>query len=336
MENFDALSHLLASPKKIVITTHQNPDGDAMGSSLAMWQYLKKKGHQVTVVVPTNYPDFLKWLPGDKEVLIFPYQHSKSKQLVDEAEVIFCLDFNALSRINDLGQQMKLNTRAFKVLIDHHLEPENFADASLWKVSASSTAELVYEFIQLNQDAHLIDKDMADCIYTGLLTDTGGFQHPNTTPKVMHIAAEMLDRGIDPSYIYRMVFNSFTELRLRLFGYCITEKLQIVPELRTAIIALDRNELVKFQVRSGDTEGIVNYPLKISTINLSAFVVDRTEMIKLSFRSIGSFDVNTFARKHFNGGGHHNAAGGTSHDSLEQTLKKLETLLPQYKEQLVY
>jgi phosphoesterase RecJ-like protein len=335
MENFEALRNILSTPKKVLITTHQNPDGDAMGSSLGLARYLKKKGHQVTVITPTNYPDFLKWLPGNSEVLIYPYNFSQSKTVAHEAEVIFCLDFNALGRINELGEQVK-HSSAVKVMIDHHQQPEDFAAYQLWDVTASSTAELIYDFIKLMGDPELIDREIADCLYTGLLTDTGGFQHPNTTPKVMRVAAEMLEQGVDSSTIYHTVFNSFTEQRLRLFGYSITEKLKVFPDLHAATISLSREEIQRFNVKSGDTEGIVNYPLKVVGIHLSILIIDRTEMIKLSFRSIGKFDVNTFARKHFNGGGHMNASGGTSTDTLANTIKKLEEILPLYKADLDY
>lgn len=335
MTGIDTLRQLLSTPKKIVITTHQNPDGDAMGSSLGLYQYLIKKGHSVTVITPTGYPEFLKWMKGHQEVVVFTWHVAKCRTLVADAEIIFCLDFNALSRIGDLGDMVAQATAA-KVMIDHHLEPQPFPDYMLSDITASSTCELIHDFILMLGDHHLIDTDMAESLYTGLLTDTGGFQHPNTTAKVMRICSDLMEKNIRASWIYHTVFDNFTESRLRLFGYCINDKMKVLPELKTAIISLNAEELVRFNVKSGDTEGIVNYPLKIAGLNLSVFVVDRTENIKLSFRSIGDFDVNTFARKHFNGGGHRNASGGSSTDTLFTTLKKLEAVLPDYKNDLDY
>lgn len=335
MTHLEELKALISQPRKIVITSHTNPDGDAMGSSLALYNYLVELGHKVSVIVPSNYPDFLKWMPGDKKVYIYPYQVAESQRLIGEAELIFCLDYNALSRIGEVGTYVAANPCP-KVLIDHHLFPDDFARYVLHMVEASSTAELVYEFLEQLGAADKVTADIATCLYVGILTDTGGFQYPNTSARVHRIVAHLMDAGIDHNKIYRDVFNSFTELRLRLFGYSITEKLKIYPEYKAAMISLNKEEIQRFQVRSGDTEGIVNYPLKIQGINFSAFIVDRTEAIKLSFRSVGSFDVNQFSRKYFNGGGHMNAAGGISKDTLEQTIAKFEQVLPEFKEQLLY
>ena len=335
MTELEGLKDLLSTPRKIVITTHQNPDGDAMGSSLALYLYFKKKGHDVTVITPTGYPEFLKWMAGNKEVGVFTWNIPQCKQLVKDADLVFCLDFNALSRIGELGNMVKTSA-ATKVMVDHHLEPEPFAQFTMSDITASSTCELIFDLIQLLGDNELIDNNIAECIYTGLLTDTGGFMHPNTTAKVMRTTAVLYDKGVRGSWIYHTVFDNFTEPRLRLFGYCINDKMKVYPELKTALITLNAEELQRFNVKSGDTEGIVNYPLKITGINLSVFVVDRTETIKLSFRSVGDFDVNTFARKHFNGGGHKNASGGSSNETLFATIKKFEETIPLYKEQLTY
>lgn len=335
MTNIDGLKELLAQPRRIVITSHINPDGDAMGSSLALYNYLQPLGHKVSVIVPSNYPEFLKWMPGDSKVYIYPYQVSESQRLIAEAELIFSLDYNSLNRIGDVGSFVAANPCP-KVLIDHHLFPDDFARFVLHKVEASSTAELVYEFLEQLGAADKVNATIGACLYAGILTDTGGFQYPNTSARVHRIVANLLDVGVDHNKIYQDVFNSFTEDRLRLFGYCITEKLRIYPAYKAALISLTREELQRFHVRSGDTEGIVNYPLKIQGINFAAFVVDRTEVIKLSFRSVGKFDVNQFSRAHFGGGGHINAAGGQSKEPLDAVIAKFEKVLPNYKEQLQY
>ncbi len=335
MTNLTELKGFLSKPRRIVITSHINPDGDAMGSSLALYNYLQPLGHKVSVVVPSNYPDFLKWMPGDQKVYIYPYQPAEAQRLIGEAELIFCLDYNALGRIGEVGTYVAANLCP-KVLIDHHLFPDDFACYVLHKVEASSTAELVYEFLEQLGAAHKVDANIGACLYTGILTDTGGFQYPNTSARVHRIVANLLDAGVDHNKIYRDVFNSFTEDRLRLFGYCITEKLKIYPEYKATLVSLTKEELQRFHVRSGDTEGIVNYPLKIQGINFSALVVDRTEVVKLSFRSVGKFDVNQFSRSHFNGGGHVNAAGGQSKEPLDAVIAKFERVLPDFKEQLMY
>lgn len=335
MTNIEELKGFLAQPRRIIITSHINPDGDAMGSSLGLYNYLQPLGHKVSVVVPSNYPDFLKWMPNDGKVYIYPYQQSEAQRLIAEAELIFCLDYNALGRIGDVGTAVAANPCP-KVLIDHHLFPDDFARYVLHRVDASSTAELVYEFFEQLGVAYKVTADIAACLYTGILTDTGGFQYPNTSSKVHRIVANLLDTGMDHNKIYRDVFNSFTEMRLRLFGYSITEKMKLYPEYKAALISLNKEELQRFQVRSGDTEGLVNYPLKINGINFAAFVADRNEVIKLSFRSVGSFDVNQFSRAHFGGGGHVNAAGGQSKEPLEKVIAKFEEVLPQYKGQLIY
>lgn len=326
---------LFAAGRKVVITTHSNPDGDAMGSSLAMFHYLKKKGCLPVVIVPTDYPQFLAWMPGDSEVIIYPKKTAQAAQLIAEADVIICLDFNALPRTNDMEKLLQ-GARAKKIVIDHHIAPVNFPDFLFSDVKLSSTAEMVYDFITAAGDEALIDRQIATCLYAGIVTDTGGFQFPVTTPKVHRITAALIERGVNNSEVYEKIFHTFTESRLRLFGYCLWEKLKLFRELKTGLIVLNRDELQRFSVTTGDTEGLVNYPLKMEDINFAALIVDRTERIKLSFRSKGSFDVNAFARAHFNGGGHKNAAGGQSHDSLDAVVKKFEDIIPSYRELLNY
>ena len=321
--------------KKIVITTHSNPDGDALGSSLGMLHYLKLKGCSPVVIVPNAYPDFLAWMPGENEIINFQWKSERGARLIAEAELIFSLDYNALSRAGDMEKHLQ-NSKAPKVMIDHHIAPEPFADFPFSNVSASSTSELVYDFIVAAQDEKLISKEIAECLYAGILTDTGGFQFPITSPKVHRITASLIEKGADNSLIYQRIFNTYSESRLRLFGYCLVEKMKLFKDLRTALITLNREELQRFNIKTGDTEGLVNYPLKMDGINFAALIIDRTERIKLSFRSQGSFDVNKFSRAHFNGGGHKNAAGGQSNDTLDAVINKFETVLPQYAAELNY
>ena len=335
MHNITDFKDFISTPRKVVITTHVKPDADALGSSLGLANYLKKKGHSVTVVTPSDYPDFLNWMPGNSEVVIFHKERpAQAAALINAAEIIFCLDFSSLKRINELGGMIEKSS-AKKVLIDHHLEPEQFAEFELWDVSAASTAELVYRLIKQLGDETKIDASIANCLYAGLMTDTGGFRHPNTTKDVFQIAADLVKYGADPSGVSKLIYDTNTLERLRLMGYVLAEKLQVLPQYKTAYITLSAEDLKKYGSQTGDTEGLVNFGLAIKGIKLSVMISDRKENIKLSFRSLGNFSVNDLARKHFDGGGHRNAAGGQTTLTLEQTLKKFLDLLPQYKDELL-
>jgi phosphoesterase RecJ-like protein len=333
MQKLSGLKELLSSPKKILITTHHKPDADALGSSLALKGYLTKKGHQADVVTPSDYPAFLSWMSGNDDVLIFEGNEAKANQMTRDAEVIFCLDFNALSRINQFGESVR-QSKAIKVLIDHHLEPENFADYSFSDTSASATAQLIYDIIVELGDKDLIDVPIGECIYAGIMTDTGSFRHPSTNKQVHLIAAALMDVGINTSRIHQLIFDNNSELRVRFLGFALYEKLTVLPEFHTAYILINGNELSRFESKTGDTEGLVNFALSINGITMAAVIIERPDGIKMSFRSKGDFSVNLFARAHFEGGGHKNAAGGRSPLSLKETEKKLLALLPQYKEEL--
>jgi bifunctional oligoribonuclease and PAP phosphatase NrnA len=335
MTNLESLKEFLSKPRSIVIVTHPHPDGDAMGSSFGLYNYLIQKKHRAWVVLPTSYAEFLNWFPGLKSVLVYPNHKAFIEKSIEGADLIFCLDFNALNRINDIGEMIK-KSKAKKAVIDHHQQPEDFADFLFSEVKASSTSEMVFDFMEMMGDEKLLNPDIAACLYAGIMTDTGSFQFSSTSPKVHRIAAMLLEQGIDFVNIHNRINNSFSENRLRLFGFSITERMKIFPEYKCAVIWLTKEDLQKFQIKIGDTEGLVNYPLKIKGINMAVLIVDRTEQIKLSFRSIGKFDVNQLSRKYFNGGGHINAAGGQSKETLEQVLQKFESILPEYKEQLNY
>lgn len=341
MKDTSELRDLLSAPKKIVITTHHKPDGDAIGSSLGLWHYLRKKGHEVIVITPNDYAPFLQWIPGNEQVLQFEESCKTAEgkleigKLVAEADYIFCLDFNRLYRINELGKLVGKST-AKKVLIDHHLEPDSFADYALTRIPSSSTAELIYDFItEKMQDAELLDQNIATALYVGIMTDTGSFRFNTTTPEVHRVIAHLLEFNINHASVHERIFNSFSENRLKFFGYCFQECMQVFPEYKTVLISVPYEKIVEYNITTGDTEGLVNYALSIAGTVFGALIVDRKEIIKMSFRSVDDFDVNTFANKHFDGGGHKNAAGGKSHASLKSTVTKFIELLPKYKDALL-
>lgn len=334
MQYLEAFKELLNTPKKVVITTHHKPDADALGSSLGLAGFLKKKGHQVTVITPTDYPKFLSWMSGDAEVVVFNEgNESVSEKLIREADMIFCLDFSSLHRINELGEIVR-QSQAKKVLIDHHLEPEDFADFILWSTKAAATAELVHQLIYDLGEGDLLDKEISECLYAGIMTDTGNFKHPNTTKNVFLVCSDLIDRGADTAKVAKFIYDTNSVDRIKFLGYALNEKLKILTEYNTAYFAISSEELKRFNSKTGDTEGLVNYALSIQGIKFAAVIIDRIEAIKMSFRSVGEFSVNEFARKNFEGGGHKNAAGGISRKSLEETVEMFEKLLIENKEKL--
>jgi phosphoesterase RecJ-like protein len=324
------LQELLSPNTPAVILTHRNPDGDALGSTLGLKHYLDKKGIQSTVIVPNAYPSYFDWLPESRGIVVFEKDPTKSKALIEKAELVFCLDFNALSRVEEGLKVLVEASPAYKVLIDHHLQPEDFADFMHHKVEASSTCELVYEFIDLLGDENLIDKAIGTCLYTGIMTDTGSFRFSSTSPQTHRIAARLIELGVDHTVIHNEVLSTYTIDRMRYLGYCISEKLVVKLEYQTAYIWVTQEELNRYNHQQGDSEGIVNYALSIAGVKFAAFFSERGKEIRISFRSSGGMDVNQFARKHFNGGGHAMAAGGTSYAKMAETLSKFEGLLEEY------
>lgn len=330
-----SIKPLLAEPKHIVITTHPKPDGDAMGSSLGLYNFLIQKGHQVRVIAPTDYPTFLQWLPNNPEVIVFTEKPEESKQFVAEADFIFCLDFNSLFRINELGNYVR-EAKGKKIMIDHHLEPEGFDDYRHWSINACATSQLVYDFIvNIMEEKDLINKDVATCLYTGIMTDTGSFRFPTTTAEVHHIVAELIDLGAENSKIHQLVYDNFSENRLRFLGHCLLNKLEVFYEYNAAIIVISQKELNQFGINTGDTEGIVNYALSINGIRLAVLIIERKDLVKLSLRSTGDFPANEICKKYFSGGGHRNAAGGFSAEKLDMVRKKFNVILPEYKTLLI-
>jgi len=325
---------LLTTPRKIIITTHQKPDGDAMGSSLGLYHFLVQFSHTVTVISPTNWADFLEWMPGINVVVDYEANKRKCYQLIEEADILFCLDFNILHRTKHLEQPLT-QAKCTKILIDHHQQPQEEAfDYGISNTGKSSTCEMVYDFIMASGHGDKINLDIATCLYTGVMTDTGSFRFPSTTASVHRMIAHLKDLGLQHTPIHDNIYDNFLENRLRFIGQALLHRMDVLYEYNTALMYIPKSDLVKFDIKTGDTEGLVNYLLTIKGMRLGAIVIDRDEERKWSFRSKGSFDVNTFARTHFEGGGHMNAAGGRSSDSLENTVKTFREIIKQYEKQL--
>jgi len=339
MKDISWVKQLLSSPQKIIITTHQRPDGDAIGSSLGLFHYLQKKSelnninHQVSFISPTDYPEFLKWMPGNDKVIIFERNSEKCKGIIDQSSLIFCLDFNKINRLDELGTMIQ-NSSSPKILIDHHLEADDFAAFAFCNEEATSTCELLYEFILKLEDEALLDVTIATCLYAGILTDTDRFRVASTSSKAHRIVAALLDLGIDHSAIYRELYETFSENRLRFFGFCLREKLEVIKDLRVGIIALEKEEMNRFSIQLGDTEGLVNYPLWIEEVVVAALITPKQKEVKLSLRSKGNFSVEKICREHFNGGGHRNASGGSSQLNVRQTREKLISIFAALKNEL--
>ncbi len=333
MENIAQLKSLLSIPKDIVITSHRNPDGDAIGSSLAMYHYLNEFGHTVRVIFPSEYPDFVAWMSDAEKITIYDIEPERSEELVQKADIIFCLDYNSLDRIDKLGEVIATLKDTHIVMIDHHLFPDIQADFQISEPSASSTCELIYDFIAMMGDRDKINVTIAECIFTGILTDTGSFKY-STSPKLFKIVSHLLELGVDDYKLNDLIFNSLEEKHLRLLGHCLKNRMEIIPEYKTGIIWLNRNDYEQFDIQRGDTEGIVNYLLKLKDIKIAAFITEQPTIVKLSLRSKGDISVQEIAQKHFKGGGHKNASGGSSYSTLKGTINKLKQILPQYKEMI--
>lgn len=333
MQNISEIKELLASPKEVLITTHRNPDGDAIGSSLGLFHYLKKLGHRVRMVAPSEYPDFLAWLPGAGEIIIFDNEAEDAEKAVKEADIVFCLDFNSLDRIDKVGDLIRKRD-CVKIMIDHHLYPDDFAHFTLSDTSASSTSEMIFDFMEALGDKSLIDKTLGEAIFTGILTDTGSFKY-STSPKLFRIVSELLALGVDDYKLQDLIFNSMTEKQLRLLGHCLDNRMEILEDYRTGIITLTKEDYSTFDIQRGDTEGIVNQLLKIKNVQMAAFITEQPTIVKISLRSKGDFSVQQIAQRHFKGGGHKNASGGASFQGLKATVRKFKELLPNYKEQLI-
>lgn len=333
MISFEQLREQLSSPKNIAITTHPKPDADALGSSLALSAYLKKKNHNVRVITPTDYPKFISWMEGNEDVTIYEGHEKECDPILLNADIFFCLDFSTLSRIDNLGEIVKKST-AIKVIIDHHLQPEHFADFEYWNDKKAATCELIFDFIVEMGDKNMIDVPMGECIYAGIMTDTGSFRFEVTSSKIHQIISDLIEIGVNNSKVHRLVYDNNSEMKLRFLGFALSEKLKVLPNFGVAYFAISAEELNRFNSQTGDTEGLVNYALSLEGITLAAIIIERPDGIKMSFRSSNNFSVNDFARTNFAGGGHRNAAGGLSKLSLRETEEKFLALLPQYNEQI--
>ena len=333
MEFPSELRQLLHYPQNVAIFSHRNPDGDAIGSSLAMQHYLEQYGHDVHVLFPSEYPLEFEALSGAEDILIWDIHTEECKQVLDKKNLFIFLDFNSYSRIDKMGDYVK-NLPGKRILIDHHLYPEQMADYEYSEPEASSTCELVYRFITGMGDGQKINPTVGECLYTGIVTDTGSFRHA-TNSTVFRIVADLVDRGVDDTGVQDRIFNSQKEKNLRLLGHCLVNRMEYLPEYRTAFIWLTRKDYEDFEIQRGDTEGIVNYLLSIRDVRLAAFIHNQPTIVKLSLRSKGDIDVQEICRTHFNGGGHKNAAGAFTHDNLKVTIQKFKDLLPKYKAELV-
>ncbi|MEP6701225.1 MAG: DHH family phosphoesterase [Bacteroidota bacterium] len=324
MKPIEDIFPLLSQPRRVVITTHQKPDADAMGSSLALKHFLVQLGHSVTVISPTNWAGWVNWMPGTKEVMDYEMDKKKAEAVLDQAEWLFCLDFNIFHRTKTLTEKLKQMV-CTKILIDHHQEPDEASfDYGISNTAKSSTCEMVYDFIISSGHAGKINEVISECIYAGVVADTGSFRFSSTHAGVHSLVADLKSRGLQHGKVHDKLFDNFLENRLRFTGHVLLHRMEVFYEYNTVLIAIPKNDLLKYQIKTGDTEGLVNFPQTIQGIKLVALVIDRDEERKWSFRSKGEFDCNTFARKYFEGGGHYNAAGGRSSDSLEKTVEQFK------------
>ena len=329
MEELDKLKDIFSTPKNVVVVTHRNPDGDAIGSSLAIRLYLEKGYHTCEVILPSEYPAVFEFLPSIKSVHVLDNDHNEVISILERAEIIFCLDFNSLERVEKMAEAIEAS-RAYKILIDHHLDPEPFADYYLSDPLASSTCELVYKFIKSLGDVGKIDIEMATCLFTGIITDTGSFSY-GTNPDVYQICSELKSIGVDDYAVHDAIFNCWTERQMNILGHALRNRLEILKDLGAGIIYLTKEDYQKYKISRGDTEGLVNYILMIKGINVAAFIRELPGVeVRISLRSKGDISVQELARDHFNGGGHKNASGGSSDLDLKKTVKKFKEVVSQY------
>lgn len=334
IEIINSLKEVLArDKKKIVIIPHENPDGDAIGSAIGLGQVLSNYGHTVHVISSNDYPDFLKWFNSDVPVLVYERRTKECTRIIDESELLVCVDFNEVKRAGKLNDRINQYSKT-KILIDHHPYPSDFCTHTVSETDYSSTAELVFDVLEKIGLGIYLDEASGEALFTGILTDTGAFNH-NTGTNTFKVVSALMELGINTDKIRSEVYSKFSADRMRLLGYCLNEKMQVFPEFRTALISLSQKELEQFNFKPGDTEGFVNYPLSIDNIVFTALFIEKEKLVKASFRSKGDFPANKFSSLHFNGGGHLNAAGGQSELNLEETIIKFTQLLSEFKHQLL-
>jgi len=323
------LKKLLDEKTDVLITTHYNPDGDALGSSLALYHFLLSQGIAAKVLIPNELPSFLQWMPGIEQAIIYTASPDFGNDLIASADLIFCMDYNALNRVKLFTDELRASD-ATRIIIDHHIQPENEFDLIFSVTGVSSTAELLYQIIDEAGFAESITKEMAECFFVGIMTDTGSFSFACNRPETFQIAANLIKTGLDVERVHRMVYDTYSESRMRLLGQCLGTNMKVLPEYATAYIWLTKEDLAKYDYQQGDTEGVVNYALSIQNVAVAALFTERGDRIRVSLRSKGEFSVNEFARDHFNGGGHRNAAGGDILKTMPEALAWFESLLPAY------
>ena len=335
IQTITSIKQLLTEEKRnIVIVPHEHADGDAIGSAIGFAEVLSGFGHQVQIISPSDYPDFIKWFSSKIEITVINNKIKRAKAILDQSEILICVDFNEASRAGKL-EKMILEYSNPKILIDHHPYPTDFCDFTVSETHYSSTAELLYDVVNATGLQNYLNKESAEALYTGILTDTGSFNHNTSDPNTFKVVSDLMKFGIDTKKIQSEVYHNFSISRMKFLGYCLHQKMVVFPELRTAMISISKKEQEEFKFKTGDTEGFVNYPLSINNIVFSAIFIEKDDIVKASFRSKGDFPVNHFSRDHFGGGGHINAAGGDTKLSLEETIKKFTQLLPDYKRQLL-
>jgi phosphoesterase RecJ-like protein len=328
MEDIQQIRDLLAYPKDIIIFSHRNPDGDAMGSSIGVKLYLEKMGHKVDIIFPSEFPSVLTFLPRTDDIVIYDFEKERSVELIKRCQLMFFLDFSSLDRIDALGEHV-ISKNVPKIHIDHHLDPEPFADFVISDVSASSTSELVYRFFRLYDNCIYLDKNSAECLLAGIISDTGSFKY-STNSETFLIAAKLMEEGVDIAELQNNIYNSLSDKQLKLIGYSINQKMELIPEYNTAIMALSKQDYKDYEIQRGDTEGLVNYMLMIKNVRLAALITEQPTIVKISLRSKGDLSVQEIVKKHFKGGGHKNAAGGQAYAKLEDVVSRFKSILPQY------
>lgn len=324
------LKKLLAEKQDVLITTHYNPDGDAIGSSLALYHFLTSQGIKSKVLIPNELPSFLQWMPGANQAVIYAETPELGNTMIHEAELIFCMDYNAINRVKLFSDELR-TAKASRILIDHHIQPENEFDLLFSEINVSSTSELLFRILSEADFLSGITREMAECFFVGIMTDTGSFSFACNQPETFEIASKLIRTGMDVERVHRMVYDTYSESRMRLLGHCLKSNMKVLPDLATAYIWLSKEDLETYNYQQGDTEGVVNYALSIQNVAVAALFTERGDRIRVSLRSKGEFSVNEFARSHFNGGGHRNAAGGDIFMSMPDALRWFESILPAYK-----
>lgn len=330
---FVGLKEELSGKKKIVLTTHRSPDGDAVGSSLALYHFLKEMGHEVYVTIPDPAPVFLHWLPGFNEIITIKSEKARFEEVLKNCDILFSLDYNHYARTGEELGKLLGDSNATKIMIDHHQEPDTFMKYKVWDTGASSTAQLVYDMIVVLQGGEVVSKEIGDCLYTGIMTDTGSFRFATCTSHTMRIVSNLLDYGVDGDKVHQLVYDQNSVDRIKLMGYAL-EKMVLLKDYYTAYITLSSKELRRFNYKAGDTEGLVNKVLSVKGVKVAALITEKEGSIRFSMRSSGEFSVNEFARKHFNGGGHYHAAGGMLKESMDEAVRLFEKYIKENKDEL--